>query len=236
MEDTIAHRVEQIVATFKAAREVAEREGRSTMLSEHLAIANVYYRSVAFEGAAMGLALRDISQWQDFLSNEGVKHSVQVHIGLGWALAEQQRPVPEKQAWPDPDSVADGYGYYHGLFRRRLTIRTQGIPDTMDMTLLSGFDRGVGRSMWYICKGDVEQLRTMATAFPESRHSALWLGVGIAVAFLGGCSDALLEEVALASSIHRPQLLEGAHRALASRAFAETPTQDAERAVSVWGK
>jgi enediyne biosynthesis protein E3 len=235
MEGSIAQRVEQIVATFKAAREVAEREGRSAMLSEHLAHASEYCRSVAFEGAAMGLALRDFSQWENLLTHEGVTHAVQVHIGLGWALAEQQRPLPENPTWPDSDSVADGYGYYHGLFRRRLTIRTQGMPDGLSEAELPAFDRGVGRSMWYICKGDVEQLRTMVTAFPGSRHPALWLGVGIAVAFVGGCSDAQLEEVAQASSIHRATLLEGAQRALASRTFAGTPTQDAERTVSVWG-
>ncbi len=236
MEGSIAQRVEQIVATFKAAREVAEREGRSAMLSEHLANADTYYRSVAFEGAAMGLALRDISQWEDFLTHEGVTHAVQVHIGLGWALAEQQRPLSENPTWPDPDSVADGYGYYHGLFRRRLTIRTQGIPEGLTDAQLPAFDRGLGRSLWYICKGDVEQLRTMVTAFPERRHPALWLGVGIAVAYVGGCSDAQLEEVAQASSIHRPQLMKGAQRALASRTFAGTPTHDAVRTVSVWGK
>ncbi|MCF8256480.1 MAG: DUF1702 family protein [Flavobacteriales bacterium] len=235
MEGPIASRIDRIVTIFKAAREVAEREGRCAMLSGHLEHVDAYYRSVAFEGAAMGLALSDICLWEGFLGNEGAAHAVQVHIGLGWALAEQQRPVAENPTWPDRDSILDGYGYYHGLFRRRLTIRTQGIPEGLADAQLPAFDRGVGRSIWYISKGDVEQLRTMVAAFPESRQPALWLGVGIAVAFVGGCSDALLEEVAQASSIHRPKLLEGARRALNSRTLAGTATHDAERAVSVWG-
>jgi hypothetical protein len=234
MEGSIAQRVEQIVATFKAAREVAEHEGRSATLSEHLAHASEYYRSVAYEGAAMGLALRDGAQWRDFLTHEGAAHAVQVHIGLGLALAEQQRPLPENPTWPDSDSVADGYGYYHGLFRRRLTIRTQGMPDGLSEAELPAFDRGVGRSMWYICKGDVEQLRTMVTAFPGSRHPALWLGVGIAVAFVGGCSDAQLAAIASSAAEHRPLLLEGAQRALRSRTLAGTPTEDAQRTVVAW--
>lgn len=234
MEGPIAQRVEQIVAIFKAAREVAEHEGRSPFLSEHLANADEYYRSVAFEGAAMGLALRDISQWKDVLTHEGATHAVQVHIGLGWALAEQQRPLPENPIWPDPDSVADGYGYYHGLFRRRLTIRTQGMPDGLTDAQLPAFDRGLGRSMWYICKGDVEQLRTMVIAFPDARQPHLWRGVGIAVAYVGGCSDALLAAIASAASVHRPLLSEGAERGLRSRTQAGTPTNDAQKAVQAW--
>jgi len=234
MEGSIAQRVEQIVVTFKAAREVAEHEGRSATLSEHLAHASEYYRSVAFEGAAMGLALRDFSQWEDLLTHEGVTHAVQVHIGLGWALAEQQRPLPENPTWPDPDSVADGYGYYHGLFRRRLTIRTQGMPDGLTDAQLPAFDRGLGRSLWYISKGDVEQLQQMVRAFPEARQPHLWRGVGIAVAFVGGCEPETLLQLRDAADGHCALLLEGAQRALRSRSSAGTPVADAEAAVRVF--
>jgi len=228
MEDSIAQRVERIVATFKAAREVAEQEGLSATLSEHLAQSDAYYRSVAFEGAAMGLALRDVSIWKDFLLHDGASHAVQIHIGLGWALAEQQKPVEEHADWHDRDSVLDGYGYYHGLFRRRLSIRTQGIPTGLTDAQLPAFDRGLGRSIWYISKGDVALLKRMTDAFPESRQPNLWRGIGIAVAFVGGCDGPLLRQIACAASAFRPQLLEGAARALKSRTVAGTPIEDAE--------
>lgn len=234
MDDSIEQRVERIVSTFKAAREVAERVGRSAVLSEHLENSDAYYRSVAFEGAAMGLAIRDNSLWEEFLRNEGAPHAVQVHIGLGWALAEQQLIVPENPTWPDPDSVLDGYGYYHGLFRRRLSIRTQGIPDGIPDGQLPAFDRGLGRSLWYICKGDVELLQGMVSAFPEGRRPHLWLGIGIAVAFVGGCDDEVLRAVLASSGANRERLAEGCARALKSRQEAGTSTYDAERVCQAW--
>jgi len=229
-------RIETIVNTFKAARELAEREGRSSMLSDHLANSEAYYRSVAFEGAAMGLALRDVAVWKEFLANEGANHAVQVHIGLGWALAEQQQPVPKDAEWPDRDSVLDGYGYYHGLFRRRLSIRSQGIPDALTDAQLPVFDRGLGRSIWYISKGDVELLKRMTGAFPESRQPNLWRGIGIAVAFVGGCDEPLLKEVLTSSGPFHPQLAEGAARALRSRTLAGTPIAEAEAVVRVFSQ
>lgn len=230
----LVSRIDHIVTIFKTAREVAEDNGLSDMLQKHLATANEYYRSVAFEGAAMGLAVRDFSLWENFLRNDGAAHAVQVHIGLGWALAEQQQPVPENPTWPNPDSVLDGYGYYHGLFRRRLSIRTQSTPNGLTKGQLPAFDRGLGRSLWYISKGDVELLQRMVAAFSEERQPYLWRGIGIAVAFVGGCSDSLLRDIASASLTHRPRLLEGANRAMTSRLRAGTETHDAEWVVRMW--
>lgn len=234
MESLIAQRIEQIVTVFKTAREMAEGNGLSDTLRKHLVTADEYYRSVAFEGAAMGLAVRDISLWEEFLKNDGAPHAVQVHIGLGWALAEQQRAVPENPTWPDPDSVLDGYGYYHGLFRRRLSIRTQGIPDGLDDAQLPAFDRGLGRSLWYISKGDVELLQRMVTAFSEERQPNLWRGIGIAVTFVGGCDELLLRQVHAAAGVFHHQLGEGAVRAAKSRSMAGTPLEDAELVCRAW--
>jgi enediyne biosynthesis protein E3 len=234
MEAGIAARIECIVQTFKTARELAEKNGLSAALQNHLFTTGEYYRSVAFEGAAMGLALSDVTVWKEFLANQGSNHAVQVHIGLGWALAERQEPVPTVADWPEPDAVLDGYGYYHGLFRRRLSIRTQSIPEGLTDAQLPAFDRGLGRSIWYISKGDLEVMNRMTDAFAQKRQPDLWRGIGIAVAFVGGCNDLLLGQVASASSTYRPQLLEGAQRALRSRTKAGTPTADAERAVRQW--
>lgn len=234
MDSSIAARVDRIVETFKAAREVAEREGRSAVLADHLASRDAYYSSVAFEGAAMGLALRDVSEWDAFLNNEAAKHAVQVHIGLGWALAEMQHPMRLHADWNDPDSVLDGYGYYHGLFRRRLTIRTQGIPSTLETDQLPGFDRGVGRSLWYISKGDLDQVLLMVSAFAPGRQPQLWLGVGIAAAFVGGCSEVQAKALSEAAGMHRASLRQGAERAYQSRVLAQTPLDEVLRLLEWW--
>jgi enediyne biosynthesis protein E3 len=235
MEGSIAERIDRIVETFKAACLVAEANGYSEALLAHLESADAYYRSVAFEGAAMGLAkCSPLSFWNHFMRSKGLPHAVQVHVGLGWYFAERQEPVPTEVRWLDRDSILDGYGYYMGLFRRRLSIRTHSLPDWLTDAELPAFDRGVGRSLWYISKGDVEQLAAMVYSFPDARQPHLWRGVGIAVAYVGGCSETLLGEIASAASVYRPLLLEGAERALRSRTQAGTPTNDAQRTVQAW--
>lgn len=234
MTSDIAERIDRIVSIFKAAREVAEEEGQSEALKHHLTASDSYYRSVAYEGAAMGLALRDISQWEAFLKNDAAAHAVQVHIGLGWALAEQALPCEEDARWQDADAVLDGYGYYHGLFRRRLSIRTQGIPDGINAAQLPGFDRGLGRSLWYISKGDMELLLRMIAAFTIDRQPHLWRGVGIAVAYVGGCNEALLRDVWDKAKNHRPYVEEGAIRAARSRIAAATPLDDVDHVLRIW--
>jgi enediyne biosynthesis protein E3 len=236
MGSPIAERVECIVEAFKIARGVAETHGRSDVLLAHLSSTDIYYRSVAFEGAAMGLALKGLSLWREFLLNDAAAHAVQVHIGLGWALAEMQHQVGEGLVWDDPDSVLDGYGYYHGLFRRRLTIRSLGLPPGLIDAHLPAFDRGVGRSLWYISKGDVEQLKLMVQSFPSARQPYLWKGVGIAVAFVGGCTQDQLLSLRIASGSHSHSLLDGAERAFNSRRQAGTPTDVAASVLDHWRK
>ncbi len=241
--DIIAERVNRVVTTFQAARTMSESTGVSAELKGLLNNSDEYFRSVAYEGAAMGLAIRDLSNgvsrsgfpiWSSFLECHAAEHAVQVHIGLGWALAEKMELVSLAHGLSDQDSVIDGYGYYHALFFRRSTIRTQSIPTQIGLDLLPYFDRGVGRSLWYISKGDLDILQKMVSAFADERKPHLWLGIGIAAAYVGGCTDAQMTDLYQTAGPFQLELLKGGNRTLTSRMKAGTALEDAERACSFW--
>lgn len=186
------------MATFQKGRAISERElGLSELIAE-LNHIPPRYRSVAFEGASMGVAIQNSMETWKMYAAKTEKHATQVHIGLGWAIAEQQSDLASSlsqidSAWQQ--KVLDGYGYWHGLFRRRLTIRTQQIPAEITPEYQTGFDQGVGRSIWYLSKGNVSKLSTIINHFSGNRKPNLWQGVGVASTYVGGCSSELIAEL-----------------------------------------
>jgi len=166
------------------------------------------YRSVAFEGASMGVALRNsMDTWKQY-AKAAEKHGTQVHIGLGWAIAQ---PPKSPKGGLDLAStlseiepalqvkVLDGFGYWNGLFQRRATIRTQQIPENITPEFQAGFDQGVGRAIWYVAKGEIAKLVNIINHFSEERRANLWQGIGVASTYVGGCSDELIAELKSAS-------------------------------------
>jgi hypothetical protein len=194
----IAENIETIVATFQKGRALSEQE---LSLDELIAELNKFeprYRSVAFEGASMGVALTNsIEKWKVY-AEKTANHSTQVHIGLGWAIAECQMNLASTLSEIKPEKrvkVLDGYGYWNGLFQRRATIRTQQIPENITPEFQSGFDQGVGRAIWYITKGEVDKVVSIINHFSEDRRPNLWQGIGVASTYVGGCSDELITEL-----------------------------------------
>jgi len=238
---TIAERIDRIVATFKAARTVAERVGYCPELIAYLESKDLYFRSVAYEGAAMAFAYLDLkdedSQMTRFNAldqNEGRRHEVHLQIGNGWA-SEEIGDEPLIIASPSyTEAMYDGMGYYRGLFRRRLTIQSQSVPGHVEAHNMRGFDRGVGRSMWYLSKGDLNVLLNMVRAFPAERQANLWRGIGIAASFVGGCTDSQLMALWTAAGQFQRELSDGARRVVISRKKAGTPLHDVKRARAIW--
>ena len=239
--DCIAQRMERVMQTFQAARTLAEAHGLSAELSDFLVNSDSYFRSVAYEGTAMGLVLRDSTnnnaafpQWSALLVNEGAMHAVQVHIGLGWALAEKNGPLQLPASCTDADAVLDGYGYYFGLLRRRPTVRQQLIPSEITSEHLPAFDRGLGRSLWYISKGDMELVMQMMAVFDATRQPNLWRGLSIAVTYVGGCLPAQLDALWQSAGNHQSQLADGAKRVAKSRIKAHTSLVEVEKVCQQW--
>lgn len=222
---SIAENIETVVSTFQKGRALSERE---LGLDELIAELNKFeprYRSVAFEGASMGVALANsIDTWKVYASKTE-KHATQVHIGLGWAIAEQQLNLASTLSEIDPElqvKVLDGYGYWHGLFRRRLTIRTQQIPEIITPEIQPGFDQGVGRAIWYTTKGDVAKAVNIMNHFSEDRRPNLWQGIGVASTYVGGCSDELVTELKSAADEFKLNLEKGIEAAEESMELALT--------------
>jgi len=200
---SIAKNIETVVSTFQKGRSLSEQEFGLDELISKLNQFEPRYRSVAFEGASMGVAIQNsLGTWNKY-AKAAEKHATQVHIGLGWAIAEGQMNLASTLSEIEPDfqvKVLDGYGYWHGLFRRRLTIRTQTIPKNITSEYQSGFDQGIGRTIWYITKGEVAKVVNIINHFSEDRRANLWQGIGVASTYVGGCSDELIGELKSASS------------------------------------
>lgn len=239
----IETRMEKIRAIFQYGMSVSIDEKDMNLLESALKLTENEFRSIAYEAAAMQLASKDISinqsfdHWRLFMQGPGVKHLTQAHIGLGWAMAQQQFPV-----FPFIETleslmqcrVIDGYGYYEGIFRKRRSIGEQQIPLALENRFLHAYDQGLGRSIWYICKGSCEKIKEMVEPFPTSRHKDLWRGIGTACAYVGGFDENLLTQLTTSSGGNHKQLSIGAALVSRSRTEAGSFTRYIDMACRVW--
>jgi enediyne biosynthesis protein E3 len=200
------------------------------------------FRSVAYESASMELAFNDLSKgtelegWKFFYYRAKKRHSFHLDIGLGWAFAKAQVFPSSNLGELHPINrwmVFDGMGYYHGLFKGRRTVRKHLVPEGIEGRDLQGYNQGIGRRLWYIAKGEVKEVTSLIQAFPSSRHSDLWRGVGIACAYVGGSTQENLELLLAASGEFKQQLSVGIALAALSRSASGSVTNDIERACQV---
>ena len=242
-QSEVAVRMEKIREIFQHAMSIAKEKEDFKSLVAELDNTENEFRSIAYEGAAMALALKDFSDghtlnhWRLFMEGPGNKHSAQVHAGLGWAIAQQRISALPFIETLDPIMrfrMLDGCGYYDGIFRQRQTIAKQTMPTDLADKLLSGYDQGVGRSLWYISKGACAKIPEMISAFSPSRHNDLWRGVGIACVYVGGFDFDILSELLNYSLSHHTQLAVAAALVAQARNNAETLTPDTELACRVW--
>lgn len=198
--------------------------------------------SIAYEAAAMGLALRDLKEgttldtWQLFLDDYAEQHRVQVYIGLGWACGQQRlnpnlwvQKLAPLYAW----RIWDGYGYYDGFFRKRKVLQGS-LPENISEKELSVYWQGVGRSFWYTCKGNRDKLQKIETQIPSNYQLDFWRGIGIASTYVGGLGLEECKELWQLAGIHQPQLRAGAGLAIKSRAAANTIVEDTQIIAKEW--
>lgn len=241
-EKEISFRIEKIKTIFQTATDISTAEKNLDTLIDHLETTDSEFRSIAYEGASMAIAQLDIeknntlSVWHTFNERAGA-HAAQTHAGLGWAIAQQNRsalPFLETLSPLLRFRVLDGYGYYEGIFRQRQSIKNQRSPEAFDSKMLQAYDQGIGRSLWYTSKGNVEKLEVMIAGFPSDRHAALWIGIGVACAYVGGCDENLLRSLLSASQKHKTQLATGAALAARARVQADAITNDVDLACRTW--
>lgn len=216
----IADRMDHIREVFQLGY-----SGRS-----HEVDADDVFISVAYEGAAYACAERDINQHQLLVewlawkeTNPG--HEAQIHVGLGWALAKTGTPWNQVKLLISEtmhSRVLDGIGYYEGALRYRKSILLQEVSSLVANDDFPWYFQGIGRSLWYHTKGEVDGLLPLISKFSDEHYPWLWRGIGLASTYVGGMDEAMLENMQQAAGLYWDYWLQGKSLALASRTKAGT--------------
>jgi hypothetical protein len=241
--NTAFQKTERIKSVFLDAQIFYAEHNNMEALIEYLENIETDFRSIAYESASMAIALKDFKtgrfpgDWLFFAKGPSMPHEAQVYIGLGWAIAKLK--VCFLTAVKNLDSrlyfrIADGCGYYDGSFRHRQTVISRQIPVYLPASVMPMYDQGIGRSIWYTAKADINNICAIVETFPANRHADLWRGVGIAVAYVGGCNDDDLKTLLQHAATNRVQLACGAALAAKSRIMANTMTADTDRCSLLW--
>ena len=229
--------MEYIHKVFLGVQDYMQNEHELDELIAFLDAEPPEFRSVAYESASMEIALlelpggNELTNWKKFYQRSAMAHTFHNDIGLGWAFAKKEvSPAPYFDFLPLVNRwmVYDGIGYYYGLFKGRATVKNQIIPGGIDMQSIYGFDQGLGRRLWYISKGNVNQLIQLLQPYHLSRLGNLWRGVGIACGYVGGNDKSNLEELLKHSVEFKDQFYAGVGLAAISRNASNSITSDIE--------
>ena len=242
-ENSVQGKIDTIQNTFLHVQDIFFESSDCKNHVAELESADIEFRSIAFESASMSIALEDLKQgdkltnWLPFLNETASAHATQVHVGLGWAFAQTlKNPIaylPELNPMMRY-RVLDGYGYYEGIFRRRRSIINHLKLQVEDTVASSALDQGIGRSIWYLNKGIIDDAKNMIDGFAVERRKDLWRGLGIAIAYVGGCNEELLQKIFSKADSYKTQLATGSVMALVSRDSAKYISADTELACKVW--
>ncbi len=239
----VLQRIERIKSVFLETQLFYVSNDDIESLTAYLENIPSEFRSIAYESASMAIAIKDLAHggvlknWLHYVSVPAKAHQAQVYVGLGWAIAKSNLlflPVVEKIETRYYHRVADGCGYYDGSFRQRQTVLSQQIPAYLPEAAMPMYDQGVGRSLWYSCGADIDKVKTKIETFPRERQADLWRGIGIAVAYVGGCDDEYLKTLLKYAGANSIQLACGAALAARSRTMANTMTADTDRCSRLW--
>jgi enediyne biosynthesis protein E3 len=234
-------------------REQLERVGTAFLAGYHAALAGdepvalaakldeteLEWRGFAFEGAAMGLALRDwLTPWNRgrvaaLLRGAGHAHAYMIHVGAGWIWARVPMNVPRAMERMDPLLrwlALDGYGFHEAFFKWPAYLAGKPRPRRLAGYQRRAFDQGFGRCLWFVDGGDVERIPRTIASLPPARHADLWGGVGLAATYAGGASEEALRQLRASAGRFQPQLAQGSAFAAKARLRAGNATPDTDLA------
>ena len=239
----VSKRIERIRSIFLDTQLFYANDPTTGSLLNYLENTEPQFRSIAYESASMAIALKDLEKdhalntWIFFASGPALAHKAQVYVGLGWAISKLNLPfltVIKKIETRYYHRIADGCGYYDGSFKQRQTVLSQLHPVYLPEEALPIYDQGIGRSLWYTSNADINKIRDKIDRFPANRQAALWRGIGIAVAYVGGCEDDALFTLLQYAGNNRIQLACGAALVARSRMEANTMTVDTDHCSRLW--
>jgi enediyne biosynthesis protein E3 len=241
----IRQRLERIGQAFLQGYHAAIEEDEPDALVSRLGPIESEFRGFAFEGAAMGLALRDhLPPWRRdrlgaFLNGPGAAHPYMIHVGAGWAFARLpwlRHNLGRPLARLDPLLrwlAVDGYGFHEGYFSWRRSVEGQAIPRRLTGYARHAFDQGLGRSLWFVEGAKVARIASTIAVFAPARHADLWSGVGLACAYAGGVDRAAIGALRASAGVHRPRMALGAAFAAKARQRAGNPADHTDLACEV---
>ncbi|MEQ4304176.1 DUF1702 family protein [Plantactinospora sp. B6F1] len=225
--------LEKIGSTFLTGFAHAAQARTADEAESELERIPVRFRGFAYEGAAMGFAIRDalpLSRGGNiprFLAGAGGAHVYMAYVGIGWAMARLPRARWSRIAPTDPVLrwlALDGYGFHQAYFHTGRYVHQRYRPERFPWPVEGPrwyadrvLDQGVGRALWFVC-GTAPALvvRTIET-FPRHRWPDLYSGAGLAATYAGGADESELRSLWDAAGDCRPQLAQGAAFAAAAR-------------------
>jgi enediyne biosynthesis protein E3 len=235
-------RLEGVGQAFRAGYHAALGQDEPEPLGARLAEIPAAMRGFAYEGAGMALALQDAlsirrrDRVERFLAGPGDPHVFLVIIGAGWVLARLPLSVERLLARFDPLFrwlALDGYGFHEGYFRWPRSVVERRTPAKLSGYARHGFDQGLGRSLWFVCGGEVDRIAAAIRGFATERQTDLWSGVGLACAYAGGRSAEEMRRLAAHAGEHDHALGQGAAFAAVARQRAGNQALHTELACQV---
>ncbi|KOX03142.1 MULTISPECIES: DUF1702 family protein [Micromonospora] len=191
------------------------------------------FRGFAYEGAAMGFAIRDGLRLgrpryvSEMLAGRGDAHVYMAYVGVGWAMARLPRLRWSTLTAPDRLLrwlVLDGYGFHQAYFHTDRYVRQQyrekNFPWPLDEYRWyadHAIDQGIGRALWFVGGTDPGEVARMIEAYQPERRADLWSGTGLAATYAGGGDEEELRALWRLAGEHRPQLAQGAAFAAGAR-------------------
>jgi enediyne biosynthesis protein E3 len=198
------------------------------------------FRGFAYEGAAMGFAVRDGLPFggsrhvEQALAGEAARHIYMVYVGVGWAMARV--PRFRWSAMHAPDQLLrwlalDGFGFHQAYFQTAKYVHGQyqesnfpwpGGPVSWYSN--RAIDQGIGRAMWFVGGTEAARVADMVDGFPEARRADLYAGVGLAATYAGGAGEDELGMLWNRAEKYRRHVAQGSAFAAAARVEAGLAT------------
>lgn len=213
-------------------------------LPEKLAAIDAVSQGFAYEGAAMGFALRDglnpvrsmssAPLFNRFLSGCGDAHLYMAYVGAGWAAARLPWVRGRLESYLqqfDPLFrwlVVDGYGFHQGFFHPDRFVTRMEQPNGLSGYALRAFDQGLGRCLWFVHCANVEAVIDNIAHMDAHRRVDLYSGVGLAITYAGGANTQDAEALHDQADIYRWNVAQGAAFAAKARARANNTPEHTE--------
>ncbi len=201
------------------------------------------YSGFAYEGAAMGLVIRDLVGFNkykriDKFLKSHQNHIYMIHVGIGWALARVPfTNIVEQTNRFDPllkELIIDGYGFHQAYFKTKKYVFERKFPTELGNRFLNPFHQGVGRAMWFVYGGQPDKISRHINTFSNEFQGDLWAGVGLAMAYAGGVDEIIIHQLKSECEKYTLQIGQGVTFACKARLRANNICNHTELAAQIF--